>query len=413
MVAVVRARRPNIASREPTAIKENKELLITKRSSILRLITMLIFSMAICSVQAQDEVQPQLKKSFLQKLVHYLDSSNVMGTDPDYIGLPEKKWCVTLNSSHNQISLNLDSHLEASADDQFDFNLRIPPPVTNSVGASICYRGWGGGYGFSLTGNKGINMSFNIATPMNGVNIRWRRFNFDEPQIGASNIISEGIKKEGMPLTTTELNKSMKIESFVFDGYWIFNHKRFALAAPYGQSVIQKRSAGSFIAGLMVYYQKFDMSQRENAIISLFHNGLGKLKIYQGSLGAGYTYNWVPTPGLVINAVAMPVVSVVNYIKAETYTYKLDDEYEKMFEEENEQFSAGDLFSHITLDKKNSDSDWGKIRLNLDVRASITYWIRNWFITGMGQIHSFSSTYDETTIRMSEWDIKAAIGFTF
>ena len=89
---------------------------------------MLIFSMAICSVQAQDEVQPQPKKSFLQKLVHYLDSSNVMGTDPDYIGLPEKKWCVTLNSSHNQISLNLDSHLEASADDQFDFNLRITPP---------------------------------------------------------------------------------------------------------------------------------------------------------------------------------------------------------------------------------------------------------------------------------------------
>ena len=46
--------------------------------------------MAICSVQAQDEVQPQPKKSILQKVVHYLDSSNVMGTDPDYIGLPEK-----------------------------------------------------------------------------------------------------------------------------------------------------------------------------------------------------------------------------------------------------------------------------------------------------------------------------------
>lgn len=86
----MRARRPNIASREPIAIKENKDWPMTKRSPMLRLTTMFIFSMVICSMQAQDEVQPQPKKSFLQKVVHYLDSSNVMGTDPDYIGLPEK-----------------------------------------------------------------------------------------------------------------------------------------------------------------------------------------------------------------------------------------------------------------------------------------------------------------------------------
>ena len=31
----------------------------------------------------------------------------------------------------------------------------------------------------------------------------------------------------------------------------------------------------------------------------------------------------------------------------------------------------------------------------------------------LGQIHSFSSSYDGTKIGMSNWDIKAALGFTF
>lgn len=368
---------------------------------------LLMVSLFLTNAQAQEEQQPKPRKSFKERLIHYLDSSNVMGTDPDYIGLPKKKWCVMVNSSHDQLDLRLESHVVEDANNMLDFRLEVMPPVTNSIGLGFNYRGWGGGYGISLTGNKGINMSFNIATPSNGVNIRWRRFDFDTPQLSIHNVITDGVREED-DSETVELNRDMRVESFVLDGYWIFNSKRFALAAPYGQSVIQKRSAGSLIAGLMLYYQRFDMSQRENAVISLLHNGLGKLKIYQGSIGAGYTYNWVPTPGLVVNAVAMPVVSVVNYMKTNIYTYKLD-----IPEEEALELDGDEMIEHITLDESTSHGDWGKIRLNLDVRASITYWIRNWYITGMGQIHSFSSSYDETKIRMSEWDLKTAIGFTF
>ena len=381
-----------------------------------KLISMcLLLCMTMSSTQALG--QEKQKKSFKERLLHYLDSSNVQGTDPEYIALPQKKWCITLNSSTDQMDLDLNSHVEETyidADDLspiqslFDFNLKIKPPVANSLGLWVGYRGWGGGYSLSLSGNKGINMSFNIATPSNGVNIRWRRFNFSNPEIHISNIFFNGEPLGEDVDNTLELDQAMKIESFVFDGYWIFNKRRFSLASAYGQSVIQKRSAGSFIAGLMIYYQKFDITQPQNlSILSDMFKGLGCLKIYQGSLGAGYTYNWVPTKGLIVNAVAMPVVSVLNYMKADSYTVRYaHDNPDGNPDIEN-------VWDNIVVEHKSSNSQWGSLRLNLDVRASVTYWYRNCFINAMGQIHSFSSSYDGTKIGMSNWDIKGSLGITF
>ena len=381
-----------------------------------KLISMcLLLCMTMSSTQAQEPNNQ--KKSFKERLLHYLDSSNVQGTDPEYIALPEKKWCITLNSSTDQMDLDLNSHVEENYIDKddfspvqslFDFNLKIKPPVANSLGLWVGYRGWGAGYSLSISGNKGINMSFNIATPSNGVNIRWRRFNFSNPETHYTNIFYNGEPLGEDVDNTLELDQAMKIESFVFDAYWIFNKRRFSLASAYGQSVIQKRSAGSFIAGLMVYYQKFDMSQPQNlSILSDMFSGMGCLKIYQGSLGAGYTYNWVPTKGLIVNAVAMPVVSVLNYMKADNYTVSY------IYDNPDDNPNIENIWDNISIDDKRSNSQWGRVRLNLDVRASVTYWYRNWFINAMGQIHSFSSSYDGTKIGMSNWDIKAALGFTF
>ena len=357
------------------------------------------------------------KKNFWKSVVAYLDSSNVKDTDPEYIALPEKKWCITLNSNTDQMSLDLNSHVEENYIDkddlspiqsQFDINLIIKPPVANSLGLWVGYRGWGAGYSLSLSGNKGINMSFNIATPSNGVNIRLRRFNFSNPETHFTNIFYNG-KPLGEDIDNTlKLDQAMEIESFVFDGYWIFNKRRFSLASAYGQSVIQKKSAGSFIAGLMMYYQKFDMSQPQNlSILSDMFSGLGCLKIYQGSLGAGYTYNWVPTKGLLVNAVAMPVVSVLNYMKADNYTVSY------AYDNPDGNPNIENIWDNVVVEHKRSNSQWGRIRLNMDVRASVTYWYRNCFINLMGQIHSFSSSYNDTKIVMGNWDIKGALGFTF
>ena len=55
-----------------------------------KLISMcLLLCMTMSSTQAQE--QNNQKKSFKERLLHYLDSSNVQGTDPEYIALPQRR----------------------------------------------------------------------------------------------------------------------------------------------------------------------------------------------------------------------------------------------------------------------------------------------------------------------------------
>ena len=385
----------------------------------MKLVTVLMTVMlASCMVPAQ----AQQKKTFKEKLIHFLDSSNVKNTDPQYIELPAKKWRVVLNSGFDQLDLEMNSHqnydwYDEVADDyahvQNDLLLRVKPPVTSTVGLWAGYLGWGFGYSVSLSGNKGINMSFNIATPSNGVNIRVRRFDFDKPY-GARYNATVGDWQDTDSGDYLELKEPMEIESFDFDGYWIFNQKRYALAAAYGNSVIQKRSAGSLIAGAMFHYQKFDLSQRSNySNISGYMLGLGKVKAYQAAIGLGYTYNWVPVRGLLVNAVVMPVIGLWNHLNIGFYKH----DPTALIEASDQGLVNPDIeddwlrFIHPYLDRTESGN--GKINVNLDARVSISYRYKDWTFNVMGQGHRFSTKHENTSIKTLDWDIKLSAGLSF
>jgi hypothetical protein len=370
----------------------------------------------VCNVQAQE------KKTFKEKLVHFLDSSNVSGTDPQYIELPTKRWRLMVNSGFDQLDLKMNSHQEYSYyeegpeenyDVKYDMTLRVKPPVTKSIGLWAGYLGWGFGYSVSLSGNKGINMSFNIATPSNGVNIRVRRFDYSKLWASLNNHSVNNVPDEDTE-GDFDLSEPMKIESFDFDGYWIFNQKRYALAAAYGQSVIQKRSAGSLIAGAMFHYQKFDFSQRDNYIdISSFIHGLGKIKVYQAAIGLGYTYNWVPAKGLLINGVVMPVIGLWNHMNVAFYKHDpsilIDADENGLIDRTNEE----DWRRFVIPYEDRTESDNGPVNFNLDTRISISYSYRNWMFNIMGQGHRFSTESGTTSIRTIDWDIKLSAGFWF
>lgn len=370
----------------------------------LRLLYILAVALLL-SLSAATEVHAQ-KKTLRERIINFLDSSNVKGTDPQYIALPEKKWRVILSTSTDQQYMKMDSHLEAPEaeleDDQtVDFGMKIKQPVANAIGLWAGYRGWGAGYSVATSGIKGINMSFNIATPSNGVNIRIHRYKFDRPEsylsMKSSDFEMEGYLTDGSEAMESPIN----IESFVFDGYWIFNKKRFSLAAAYDQSVLQLRSAGSFIAGLMFYYQKFDYADPSNFLFIECTNRIGKLKVYQGSLGIGYTYNWVPLKHLTLNAVVMPVVSLFNHV--DSYYYNIDDEWYETDDFED--------YPEMTFNKRRGTN--GHIRLNIDARLAVSYWIGNWFMSAIAQMHSFDSKYDNVDMKMSDWNIKGSVGVTF
>ena len=104
----------------------------------------------------------------------------------------------------------------------------------------------------------------------------------------------------------------------------MFNGHRYSQAAAYNQSVIQRHSAGSFLIGATWYQSSFDYSDIRNFIFMIIGHGIHRIKVRQANLGLGYGYNWVPFRGLVVNAMAMPTISLYNRVKAYKYETNYD-----------------------------------------------------------------------------------------
>jgi hypothetical protein len=194
------------------------------------------------------------------------------------------------------------------------------------------------------------------------------------------------------------------------DGYYLFNGKRFSYAAAYDQSVIQKRSASSLMAGLMYYHSSIAYDEGTDADFILFMNDIGKMKQSQLSIGAGYAYNLVPCKGLLISTFFMPMVTVYNRIDVWRYQSKLREKaIEKRKNPSDDIDEIEDDYFYVWPVGK--DTQHSHITLNFDARLSITYNLGDWFINAYGQFSNFRSGKKEASGRLNDWYINASIGF--
>ena len=247
----------------------------------------------------------------------------------------------------------------------------------------------------------------NMVSPSYGLNLRINRFSFDKPNASFSASSHDGGSQSGEfdeEFLNAFLSSPMKIGMLSFDGYWVFNKKRFSLLAAYDQSTTQLRSAGSLIAGLMYYYQKLDYDSPKNFYFIKNAGDVGLMRVYQGSIGFGYTYNWVPVRGLVLNVVAMPVLTLINKVKSSRYEIILPDEGEY------DSWDAESFLDAITMRPAGEETLNGGVRLNFDLRMAASYCWRDWYVGATGQVHRFRSNNDNTTLKLTEWTVKAFIG---
>ena len=351
------------------------------------------------------------KKSFWRGVVAYLDSSNVKGVDPAYITQPDKPWALVLNSNVDKLSLevastmHVKSVIEEEGTSEMTLNLHIKPPVSTSIGLWAGYRGWGAGYSLSLSGDNGYSFAMNMVSPSYGINLRINRFSFDKPTASVSwNMNGPGGSGEDAldaGYIQDVLSSPMKIGTLVFDGYWVLNKKRFSMLAAYDQSTIQLRSAGSLIAGLMYYYQKLDYDSPKSLFLIQSFTKMGLMRVYQGSIGLGYTYNWVPARGWVFNVTAMPVLTLLNQVKISTYELEFPD---------RENNSGTDLTDGLSMKHVGDERLNGNIRLNFDLRMGLSYIWRDWYLGAAAQGHRFRSDSDDTTLKLYDWTVKAYVG---
>ena len=348
--------------------------------------------------------------SLIKKVGTFIDSMSVRGVDRRYIDAPEKPWQLIVkgNVSQTIVSMRTEGSM-AGLDYSAKPYLKTTP--AQYVGLWAGYRGYGLGYTVNVGGDKGSYLTFGATGGAFGINVRIHSFDNSNPDFNLnSSLLSEA---EMETWNDVQLIDPIHVKTVIADGYYMFNGKKFSYAAAYDQSVFQKRSAGSLMAGLMYNYTHIDYSSDQNGDLIYLMEGLGKVKLWQGSAGVGYAYNWVPARGLLVNLMAMPMLTFVNKLKAYGYATNVEELMEDPFfwdpnttNEEWDEWFYGNL--HITpMGEMTFNSG---ISLGFDARMSVTYNLGRIFFNSYGQFNNIRYHHNNSTGYLNDWFVNTSIG---
>ena len=106
------------------------------------------------------------------------------------------------------------------------------------------------------------------------------------------------------------LDEDLKMKVLNMVGYYAFNHRRFSFPAAFTQSYIQRRSAGSWLAGIS--YQGGSIETTDK--LKERNPNAPDVRIYLGhiGIGGGYGYNWVLGEKWLLHFSMLPTFVVFN-----------------------------------------------------------------------------------------------------
>ena len=375
----------------------------------------------LCSLNAAGQVMEHLKK-----VQHYLDSTAKAKVDHRYIEVPDKPWRVILNYKTNGVDVDYNQKLDyPEMNDHVEWKLCFEPPMASSVGFWVGYRGTGISYSYSLNKNAGRYFSVSSTGARYGLTFRLRRFNISEVTFTAKE--SENGQQTSDYEKSGNMPSPVWIRSTYLNGYYVFNGRRYSQAAAYNQSVIQRRSAGSFLIGATWYQSSFDYSDMDNYAFMMIAHGIHRIKVHQANIGFGYGYNFVPFRGLVINAMTMPTLSIYNRVKIDKYDFNYEltpetkpvNDYGK-WNPQTRTWENGKSKKPIQLATgpddtvyywdQDSEVDYSALHLNVDLRLGITYNWKNYYLGFQAQFNNFTYKKDESKVTLTEGFAKVALG---
>ena len=370
---------------------------------------MLVISVSFCGqTMAQGE-----SISFLKKIGTKLDSMAVKGVDRRYIDAPKRPWQIIARGNVNQtiVSMNTEGNIYGV---DYSANPYLKTKPSQYLGLWLGYRGYGLGYTVNVGGDKGMNLTFGATGGSYGINVRIHSFENSTPNFNFSYNLLTMEEKEAWD--DVELTDPIHVRTVLADGYYMFNGKRFSYSAAYDQSAIQKRSAGSLMAGFMYNYTRIDYASDSNGDLVYLMDGLGKVKLWQGSVGVGYAYNWVPVRGLLVNVMFMPMLTFVNKLKAYGYATNMEEMMEDpTFWNKDISFEEWDkwYYDNIRISPAGNQTFNSGLSLGYDARMSLTYNFERFYINAYGQFNNIRYHHNTSSGYLNDWFINTSIGFRF
>ena len=415
-------------------------------------------------------------RGMYDKVTNFFDSTRVKGHDPRYIEMPKRPWSAMVQTAFDQTDLKMNSTMDGSQFPQaepgegIDWEPRILTKVSTSVGAWVGYRGHGLGYAVNLGGDKGTSLTLTSTGKFYSLNFRYHTFKTDRPEVNMKINYKDEDTGEMTTLSdkdTYYLMDPIKARTIYLNGFYIFNYKRFSYAAARRQAVIQKRSAGSPLVGISFFHSKYNFATTDyNADFVMMMSKVGTIRQWQASVSAGYSYNWVPAKGWLVNITALPSLTFYDKIKVSLYDsnfsrkmfaaadeedhdlvkYKKlwvpEEDLNKIWRKDASDEENTERLNQYIADKGNElgycdpeDYDWdyafiksdkdfqlesvgkqnrsGRVSVNLDARATVAYQWSRYFVSAYAQFDTFSYKYKNGKGHINDWCAKASFGIRF
>ena len=213
--------------------------------------------------------------------------------------MSEKKYMATdMHTYQTEFELGIDWR---------GISLELPIPIRNRYSMSFGLAKNGSVWGARIRYKSLKNMEGVLDDAFNQGMSQWKR-NVDnqsnDPAVTSESTIPAG---------------KMDLKIFYVEGYYVFNHKRFSLAAGAYGDMVQKRSAGSLFVMGNYYQSTFGAN-------TLFNHERDEFRNWKLSFGPGYGYNWSINEGKVcIHMSVIPMISIFNHL-----VHKYDDSSERL-----------------------------------------------------------------------------------
>lgn len=405
------------------------EFIIRQLMRGFKILTAIVLCLLSASgVMAQTD---SIKPGIIRSIGNRLDTKAFFKYDSRYIEVPERPWRVILRSRLDEFKTDFTNYNSFDYDDityRSRLEMNLDSKVNKSVGLWVGYRGLGIGYYYKIDKKPGANLYLSATGAKFGLNFRFRSMKYDQlhakmdylfPDTAISYIDDDAYFWE-----------PIDVLSFYFDGYYVFNGKKYSQAAAYNQAVIQKKSAGSLLLGVTLYASGIDMAYNKNASLIFYCDSVGSISLGKIAIGLGYGYNWVPARGWTINAMVMPNISVSDNVILSKYEcnydmiYFEDDRDYGKWDSNNHVWENGETHKNLTLNeygeaelpqdveiwKDREDNQRTRWAFNYDVRVGISYCWRRYFVSANAIFNNFEYGRNNNKVNLIDWYTTFSLG---
>ena len=235
------------------------------------------------------------QKELLLKADSILASFQKVTTDTNYIVRPKNRLTIRLLSNFSGARFKLVERERGQENEVLDLRSDMKWTLTSSIN----YRG----LNVALSVNPGHifdwyhDLEFNINAYGNkmGADLIFQRAD-DVGGVQTLDNYKAEIPEDMLTTTTWDANF-----------YYVFNHRKFSYPAAFTQTYIQKRSAGSFIAGASFESVAMDIGKKWRILEDEDYRVMDTKML---GVGVGYGYNFVPTSRWLVHLSALPTIII-------------------------------------------------------------------------------------------------------